>query len=299
MFVKLKNLASILSITFICTTLSACIILPIKWDNPAKDKTKGVVESETTKEELHQLLGPPIITTEEGNVEVFRFYGGELKFFWASMFTAPIAWPTPWAGVETDDMTGYILVAYASDVVKEIAYGSDQGDTSIELTDYTYYVGHRELLSTKTFEEDLYYSGSKRSDDCIIYVLNSRGLPIGRFDLDGELIGVDTGRGYFRKTLKPGNHEFVTQILTHEKLKQHLESQRKSFEFKEYPLERIQNNFSCSSNEKIYIHLVDVDSSWFSQSFKLVVSNSAPEKIHSRHLVLYQVFPPWTNYSKP
>lgn len=297
-----KKLTSILFLMFLSASLSACIILPLKWDNPAKDKTKGVVVSETTKDELHELLGPPIISNNKDNVEVFRFYGGELKIFWASMFTAPIAWPTPWAGVETDDMTGYILVVYDSDIVKEVKYGSDQWGSKIKLTDFFFNISSEELLSAKKYSDE-FKNYNKIVGHCTVYIVPNREFYIQRFDLDGRLVGVYSREGYLKKHLSPGHHNLVVSYMTERKYREHIDSQLKSFELMEFILEEKNVNFSCSSKDNVFFEFRYSDTVLIDGEYKdlhiLEMKNQAPEKIYEKHRIVSQIFQPWTNYTNP
>ena len=262
---------------FLCvlSIANSCIIVPLKWDNPAQENVEKVALLETTKSEIHKLLGTPMVSSDKFNAEVFVVSGGEVKAFWASMFTAPIAWPTPWAGVESEDLTGYILAVYEGDIVKEIDYGSDQGDLVIDAGGFTYYVGLHVLMSPVGFFENSPQVGPETEvtqiDQCSIFILpNSRETIY--LDSQPLVSGMGSTPCFYRQKVEIGEH-IVSTYYTN---------------FKRHNIvEKHQVKLTCKGKEQFFIQVLEEDSNWTNKILSIAKTKTPPSDMFSRREILW------------
>ena len=254
-----------LNLLITCVFLCACI--PIKWDNPAKDKIKLLSLENMSKSQVHELFGNPIITADDWNVEVYAFHGGEMSFIAFESAPAPLfLFPVY---VKEKNVSGYILVNYDENVVKNYDYGSNQLDTVIDAGGFQYLIKDKTLLAP--LENNV--SDHSKNNICNLYFFSNINLEVQSLYIDNKYVGEGVkDRGYLLHYVDHGVH-------------------KAELRYKEYyGGNNVENlELTCRNSEEIFLKIIDDDPSWFKRDIVFSKSKMAPKDFKKRRQIIYQI----------
>lgn len=256
-FSLLKNLVAKCLLFILILTPSACIIVPLKWDNPASDKIDQLEAKKMNQQEVHELLGEPLFSIEKCNVEIYRIPGGANKFMVI----------LPPEGLVGDQITGYIMILYADGYVIDFDYGSDQWDLVLNVEGFEYLIPEETLLATPDYIE----MNRLIEEKCSVYFLSYTNVEQSLY-VDEKYVGEGIkNKGYLLTFVNSGNH--IANL-----------------KYRDYDRKVYSDglNFTCYEGEKIYLKMIDDDPNWFKEKFIFSQSKEVPEDFQKRRLIIFQ-----------
>lgn len=241
------NLASSIVLIFSILLISGCATVHTKSEIPKKlENLRALIKPElTTRAEVHELFGKPLLHSEKRGIEVYRAAEGQD----AEIGLVGII---P-AFIDTDDVIIYTMLLYdQDDVVREVDWDlfTEYAAASLKVGDLQFYsTGSTTELLNRDPTEYLFLQDHASaqalhepvpSGKCLVSI--ELGGLTQQVLLDGDLIlkvgDFEIESGFIQAPISPGNHELImkTSFL--------------GWRPREYSVD-----FSCKKGDLLYAHL--------------------------------------------